>query len=122
MHLDFLDFEFSDDGAGRGSLDALASVSPAQWPRLLAEVERVLAWAHAQFPGLRGAVEDGAEWDFELQGLREVPTPLEIGYDEGSGRLRIAEGQAGEPRLTLAITLCGSNAFCEALREAFGLD
>ncbi len=122
MTLDYLDFDYSEDGQGNGSFDAIAAVSPAQWPALQAEVRRVLAWAHAEFPGERGAPEDGGQWDCELQGLREVPTPLEIRFDEASGELRMAEGQPGQPRLTLGLTLTGPPGFCEALRQAFALD
>lgn len=122
MALHYLDFEFSDDGEGHGSFDALASVAPAQWPALLAEAARVLAWAHEAFPGGRGAPEDGGEWDYELQGLREVPTPIELDFDEGAGGLREREGPPGQPRLTLGLTITGSAAFCDALREAFGAD
>jgi len=95
-------------------------VAPAQWPALLAEAGRVLAWAHAQFPGAHGAPEDGGEWDYELQGLREVPIPLDLDFDEATGRLAAREGAPGQPRMTLGLTLTGSAAFCEALREAFG--
>ncbi len=122
MTLNYLDFDYSEDGQGNGSFDAIAAVSPAQWPALQAEVQRVLAWAHAEFPGARGAPEDGGQWDCELQGLREVPTPLEIRFDEACGQLRMADGQPGQPRLTLSLTLTGSADFCEALRQAFALD
>ena len=121
MTLDYLDFEFSDDEDGRGSFDALASVAPAQWPAVLAEARRVLAWAHDTFPGGRGPADDGGEWDYALEGLREVPTPLALDFDEATGRLLEREGAAGQPRLTLSLTLSGSPAFCEAMREAFAL-
>lgn len=126
MPLDYLDFDFSDDGQGQGSFDALAAVTPAQWPALRAEVQRVLAWAHESFgapQGLGGgdADGDGAEWDFDLQGVREVPTPLALRYDSGLGLLQMSEGPAGEPRLILSLTLTGSPGFCEALRAAFDL-
>jgi hypothetical protein len=122
MSLDYLDFDYTEDEQGNGSFDAIAAVSPAQWPALQAEVQRVLAWAHAEFPGAQGAPEDGGQWDFELQGLREVPTPLSIQYDERRGELRVADGAPGQPRLTLGLTLTGSPGFCEALRQAFSLD
>lgn len=119
MTLDFLDFDFSEDGDGNGTFDAMAAVSPVQWPALQAQVERVLAWAHREFPGMRGALEDGGQWDFELQGQREAPTPLELYFDGGTGRLQITEGAPGQPRITLSLTLSGTPAFCDALREAF---
>lgn len=122
MPLAYLDFDFSDDSEGHGSFDALACVAPAQWPALLAEAQDVLAWAHAHFPGLRGPVHEGGEWDFALQGLREVPAPLDLAFEEASGRVQVAEGPPGAPRLTLGLTITGSAGFCTALREAFALD
>lgn len=119
--LTFLDFDFSDDDDGHGSFDAMAAVSPAQWPALEAEVRRVLAWAHREFPGARGALEDGGQWDCELQGVRETPTPLRLRYDDATGQLRADEGTPGQPRITLSLTLSGTPAFCEALREAFAI-
>ena len=66
MTLDYLDFDYSDDGDGQGSFDALASVAPAQVAAVHAEIETVLAWAHAQFPGgpgaLVGTVVGGVSW------------------------------------------------------------
>lgn len=122
MALKFLDFEFSEDDDGHGSFDAMAAVSLAQWPLLQIEVQRVLAWAHQEFPGLRGPIEDGGQWDCELQGLREMPTPLELDFDHATGRLQVIEGAPGQPRMTLSLTLSGTQAFCNALRTAFAID
>lgn len=121
LRLNFLEFDYSDDDDGHGSFDAMAAVSPAQWPALVAEVERVLAWAQREFPGTRGALEDGGQWDCELQGVRETPTPLDLRYDEATGRLRASEGAPGQPRITLSLTVSGTPAFCDALREAFAI-
>lgn len=122
MTLSFLDFDYSEDDDGNGTFDAMAAVSPAQWPALQDEVHRVLAWVHREFPGLRGPLEDGGQWDYELQGLREVPSPVELQFDETNGQLKVAEGAPGQPRMTLAFTLTGTPAFCAALREAFGIN
>lgn len=122
MTPDYLDFDYSEDADGHGSFDAMAAVTPAQWPALQDEVQTVLAWAEAQFPGERGPLEDGGQWDFELQGVREVPTPLDLLWEEGSGQLRVREQAAGSPRITLSLTLSGTPAFCDALRLAFSLD
>lgn len=127
MPLDYLDFDFSDDGQGQGSFDAMAAVTPAQWPALRAEVQRVLAWAHDSFGPPQGEVRgdgdgDGAEWDYDLQGVREVPYPLSMDYDSRLGLLQLREGPPGEARLTLSLTLTGSPGFCDALRAAFDLD
>lgn len=122
MSLRFLDFDFHDGHDGRGTFDAIATVSAAQWPALAAEVEAVLAWAHRTFPGECGPLEVGGTWDCDLQGQRELPQALHLDYDPAARALRLQDGPPGEPRLTLTFTLSGAPAFCEALREAFGLD
>lgn len=121
MTLDFLDFEYSEDEQGHGSFDAMASAAPAQLPALQAEVLRVLAWAHRDFPGERGALDEGGDWDYEVQGVQEVATTLEVGYEPGAGRLQLVPGSTGEPRTTLSLTVGGTPQFCAAFRAAFGL-
>jgi hypothetical protein len=118
--LHYLDFDHTEDEHGHGSFDAMAAASPGQLPALLAEVERVLDWACAQF-GAPGALDEGGEWDCELQGVREVATPLQVRHRPGAG-LDLQPGAAGEPRVTISLTLTGTPAFCAALREAFVLD
>lgn len=118
--LHFLEFDSSEDEQGHGSFDAMAAAAPAQLAALQAEVARVLDWAHAQF-GAPGALEEGGEWDCELQGVRELATPLQVRWRPGAG-LELQPGRAGEPRVTLSLTLTGTPAFCAALRDAFTLE
>ena len=59
MPLNYLDFEYSEDADGNGTLDAMASVLPAQLPALQSEIAAVLAWAHAHWPGACAPLEDG---------------------------------------------------------------
>lgn len=120
MQLDYLDFDYSEDADGHGSFDAMAAADPQHLPALLAEVARVLAWAEAQFPGARGPLEEGGLWDYELQGVEEVATPLSVRLT-GAG-LELARGRPGAPRITLSLTLGGTGQFCAALRTAFELD
>ena len=121
MQLDYLDFDFSEDSEGVGTFDALASTTPAQLSAVHAEVEAVLAWAHGQFPEGPGAVADGADWDIDLQSLREYSVAYTLDYDTASGRLRLAPGREGQPRHTTSLSISGSQAFCEAFRSAFEL-
>lgn len=118
MTLSYLDFEFSEDAEGHGSFDAMASAAPDQVAALQAEVARVLAWAHRIF-GKPAPLEEGGEWDFELQGVQEVPTTLDVWFDADEGRVGLRPGQAGAPRITLSLTLGGSPAFCAAFRREF---
>ena len=119
MSLRYLDFDLSSDDAGHGSFDAMASVAPGQFPAVQAEVVRVLDWAERAF-GPAAALEEGGEWDYELQGTRETTTPLRVLYAARSLDLRDAGPSI--PRLTLSFTVTGTPAFCDALRVAFALD
>lgn len=121
MILNYLDFDFSEDAQGHGSFDAMASAAPAQLPALQAEVLRVLHWAHRDFAGAHGPLDEGGDWDYELQGVQEVATTLDLRYDEQAGRLQVEPGATGAPRVTLSLTISGSPAFCAAFREEFGL-
>ena len=121
MQLAYLDFDFSEDADGHGSFDAMASAALAQLPALQEEVQRVLHWAHNAFPGQRGAVDEGGDWDFEFQGVQEVATTLDVRYDLQAGRLQLQPGPTGAPRITLSLTLSGTPQFCDAFRRAFSL-
>ena len=121
MKLHYLEFDFSEDAQGHGSFDAMASVVPAQLPALQAEVLRVLAWAHRDFPGERGGLDDGGDWDYELQGIQETATTLDVAYDPAAASLIIVPGATGVPRTTLSLTLTGTPQFCAAFRAEFEL-
>jgi hypothetical protein len=116
--LAWLDFDYSEDADGHGSFDAMASAPERQQQALQAEVVRVLAWAHASF-GAPQPLDEGGEWDLELQGVREVATPLEVNWTPGGAVLGLQPGTPSAPRLTLSLTLTGTPAFCAAFRQAF---
>ena len=63
----YLEFAASDDGAGRGSWEAMASVRAAEREAALAEAQQLLAAADRDAPGPRGPEEDGGLWDAALQ-------------------------------------------------------
>lgn len=118
MTLDWLEFDYSEDAQGHGSFDAMASAAPAQWPALEAEVVRVLAWAEAAF-GAPAPLEEGGDWDRELQCVREVATTVDVHFTGKA--LELQPRETGAPRLTLGLTLSGTPAFCEAFRQAFAI-
>ena len=120
MTLDYLDFDYSEDEEGNGTWDAMASVSVARLSALTAEIESVLAWANRAFPGQRAAIEDGGDWDFDLQAQDDAGSPLLAEFDAGVGGLQIAVALSGNTNVTL--TISGSAAFADAFREAFELD
>ena len=101
MTLDYLDFDYSEDTEGIGVFDAMATVRPQQLAAVHAEVEQVLGWARDAFSGRRGPVEEGGEWDYDLQEMRE--------------------DAAGSPRHTVTLSITGTEAFCAAFRDAFEL-
>lgn len=99
MSLQYLSFASSEDGAGHGSWEAMASVRPAQLAAARAECARLLAWAEAQAPGPRGPLDAEGVWDAELQEQAE------------------ADGWT-----TLTLTLVGPLEWGEALLQQLGLD
>ena len=121
MNLQYLDFDYSEDGHGHGSFEAMASVPAARVPALHAEIVQVLAWAHGAFPDLRGPLEEGGEWDYLLHGQREWSVPEILCYDDVSRHLSSQLESAGEPRHSVTLSLSGSAQFCEALRYALNL-
>jgi len=121
MTLDYLDFDYSEDTEGIGVFDAMATVGPRQIAAVRAEIEQVLAWAHDTFRGSRGAVGEGGEWDYDLQGMQETSVPELLEFNEDTRELRVRAGPAGEPRHTVTIAISGTPDFCAMFREQFEL-
>ena len=121
MDLQYLDFEINQDDQGNASFDAMSAVAPDQLAELKAEMLEILGWAHQRF-GAPRPLEDGGEWDCELQAVQEISTPMKIDYDVGARRMDLAPVGAGMPRISLSVTLSGTPEFGSALRQAFGLD
>ena len=122
MHLDYLDFDYSEDADGTGTFDAMASVSPAQLAALHAEIVAVLHWAHTHWPDACGPAEDGGVWQYDLQGTQDVSTPLALEFDAAAEALRTHAGTPAPPRTTLSFTVSGGADFCSALRDAFHIE
>jgi hypothetical protein len=122
MTLNYLDFDYSEDADGTGTFDAMASVSPAQLPALHAEIAQVLAWAYAHFPDGCAPEEDGGLWQYDLQGVQEVSTLLQLDFDATSSSIQCGLGNASAPRTTLTLSVSGKADFCEALRDAFDVE
>lgn len=99
MSLRWLDFDYSEGDDDTGVFDALASVELGHVAEVQAEIDAVLGWAEATFAGCRGPVEDGGEWDAELQVSNEDTNP---------------------PRRYFSLAVGGTRAFCQALAERFG--
>ena len=100
--MDYLDFDTSEDEHGCGSLEAMASVPAPQVAAVQAEIQQVLDWAHATFPGLQAPLDEGGEWDYQVH--------------------QQAELVAGQSRQTLTLSLTGTPQFCDAFRRKFPTD
>ena len=93
----YLTFELSDDIECVSTLDAMASTSAEQHPAVMAEVKQVLEWASHRFPHTHGPVDDGMDWDHDLQ----------VCVEEGGWH-------------TVTLTLGASPRFVEAFVADFG--
>ncbi len=122
MTLNYLEFDYSEDIEGVGVFDTMATIGPQQVGAVHAEIEQVLAWAHDAFRGRRGAVGDGGEWDYDLQGMQEVTVPETLEFDEDTRHLHVRAGPPGAPRHTITVAIRGTPDFCAAFREQFELD
>lgn len=121
MQLKYLDFDYSEDTEGVCTFDAMASTSPQHVAAVHAEIAKVLAWACKAFGDQRGALEDGFEWDYDLQSQRDYTVSEALEFDCNTGRLGIRSETTGVIRHTTTLSISGSQAFAGALRDRFDL-
>lgn len=95
--LHYLSFELSEDTEGVTTLEAMASTSAAQHAAVMDEVQQVLDWAWQQFPHSHGPVDDGLDWDHDLQ----------LSVEQGGWHV-------------VTLSLAGSAAFVDAFGQRFG--
>lgn len=127
MNLQLLDFDCSEDADGVTCWDALAHPHTRHTPALLHEAAQVLTWAHqwaCRFHAAGpGPIEDGAEWDFDLQITMHSPghsTPASACFDAAMGALRLSpEPQTGQT-LALSLSISGTPGFAQAFRQRWG--
>lgn len=93
----YLDFELSESDDGVTTLDAMASTAAAQHAEVLAEAGTVLTWCRREFPHTEGPVEEGQDWDHDLQ----------VSVEHGGWH-------------TVTLTLTGSPRFAVAFLAEFG--
>jgi VCBS repeat-containing protein len=121
MELRFLDFDTSEDDAGRAVFDAMASVRQAQLAALQSEVATVLAWAHGEF-GEPGPIDEDGEWDFDLSGATETSVAQVFSYEASTRQLTANPGQPGVARHVVNLSVTGTPTFCAAFRAQFQID
>lgn len=95
MH--YLSFDLSENTEGVTTLEAMASTAAAQHAAVMDEVQRVLDWAWQQFPHTHGPVDEGGDWDYDLQ----------LSVEDGGWHV-------------VTLTLAGSAAFVDAFLRRFG--
>ncbi len=95
--LHYLTFTLTEGADGVSTLEAMASTRADRHPAVLAEAQAVLAWARSRFPDTQGPVEDGHDWDHDLQ----------VSEEDGAWSV-------------VTLTLAASPAFLEAFVEQFG--
>ncbi|WP_287985640.1 hypothetical protein [Diaphorobacter sp.] len=120
MTLHFLDFDYSEDEEGTGTWDAMASVPTDRLPELLAEITALLDWAHTEFGALRGPVETGGLWDYDLQCERDGLPLLALGFDIHERQIHPRPQSQPQAWVTLTLTLSGGPAFAAAFVDRFG--
>lgn len=127
MNLHLLDFDCSEDPEGVVCWDALAQPAPHYNQALLEEVALLLAWSHRFAPQGPGPLEDGADWDLDLQVLLHNPAapacpPLaaQVHFDPTQGQVSLTPA-ADQHRIELSLSLSGTPAFAQALRAQFNL-
>jgi hypothetical protein len=125
MDLQYLEFDCSEDTEGTVCWDALAQPAPAHTSALLREVTQLLIWASRQgLPG-PGPLDEGTDWDFDLQvklhtGSDSIPTSAVFHPEFGSLTLQ-PEPQNGY-RLELSLSLSGTPGFADAFRQQWRTD
>ena len=95
--MQYLSFELSEGDDGVTTLEAMASTAAGQHAAVKAEVQQVLDWAWRAFPRTHGPVDDGHDWDHDLQ----------VQVESGGWH-------------SVTLTLTGSPRFVDALIAFFG--
>jgi hypothetical protein len=127
MNLHLLDFDCSEDADGVTCWDALAHPQGTHTSALLQEAEQVLTWAHhwgRQFSATGpGPLEDGADWDFDLQvRLHSGPqsTCATATFLVSQGTLQLFPEPRAEQTLELSLSVSGTPGFADAFRQHWG--
>ena len=116
MNLQFLEFDCSEDSEGVVCWDALAEPAPRHTQALLQEVTQLLVWAHRFGGEAPGPLEEGADWDFDLQ-IRQGHTPVLALWDRAQERLALSPAPSADKAITLSLSLSCSPAFAQAFLE-----
>ncbi len=97
----YLNFDISESGDGVTTLEAMAATRADEQAAVMAEVQQVLDWAWQHFPHSHGPVDDGHDWQHELQ-------------------TGVEGGEAGRSWHSVTLTLSGSDRFVAEFLPRFG--
>lgn len=122
MDLHYLEFDCSEDTEGVVCWDALAQPAASHTTALLREVTQLLAWACRFSPHSPGPLDEGADWDFDLQvqlhrAHSPHSTPAQAIWHTAQQTLDILPAPQPGERLELSLSLSGTPAFAQALRD-----
>ncbi len=122
MELQYLEFDCSEDTEGVVCWDALAQPAASHTAALLREVTQLLSWANRFSPQGPGPLDEGADWDFDLQIQLHHPnspnsTPAQTQWQAAQQTLDIRPAPGPDDRAELSLSLSGTPAFAQALRE-----
>ncbi len=129
MDLQYLEFDCSEDTEGIVCWDALAQPAASHTVALLREVTQLLAWASRFSPQGPGPLDEGADWDFDLQVAWQSANspdvqhrlPAQAHWHAAAHTLDIQPATAPtlgpDARLELSLSLSGTPAFAQAFRE-----
>ncbi|PIT73156.1 hypothetical protein [Limnohabitans sp. G3-2] len=116
MDLQFLEFDCSEDSQGVVCWDALAQPAARHTPALLEEVRLLLAWAHRFSSQAPGPLEDGADWDFDLQ-VHGGNRPVHCLWHSTQEKLELSPPASATEEIALSLSISGTPAFAHAFRE-----
>jgi hypothetical protein len=119
MDLQYLEFDCTEDTEGVVCWDALAQPQPHHNCALLQEVAMVLAWAHSFDAQGPGPLEDGANWDYDLQATLHPDGPACLSFDPDKGQITPPAVDLAH-LLVLSLSLSGTPGFAQAFREHWG--
>ena len=116
MNLQFLEFDCSEDSHGVVCWDALAQPAARHTPAMLEEVTQVLIWAHQFGSQAPGPLEDGADWDFDLQ-IRCGNMQVNCLWQSADGKLELSPQPASGEEIVLSLSISGTPEFAQAFRD-----
>jgi hypothetical protein len=116
MNLQFLEFDSSEDGDDVVCWDALAQPASRHTSALLHEVAQVLTWCHRWSHRSPGALEEGADWDFDLK-IHLDSSAIQALWDNPTQTMVLSPSPNESHEISLSLSISGVPAFCAAFRE-----